>query len=500
MRSRRLVRRRGRANDAAVARIQRGAAVCGSARADAARLAPMLRGGCVQTLAAAATSSDPSARAAAAGHRLTHPAWRRRLRSDTDATVRWAPPTAEACEQMSQEPCPGVRTVAAACESCPPRVLASLVTDRDEKVRRAAARNEHTPISALRKRIARGDLVVARAAASNPSTPTDMLVKLSSRTDPEIRAAVAAHLSTPGDVLAELSSSTDPKIRAAVAAHLSTPSEILEALAADSDWRVLPHVAANLRTPVSALRRLGINADGLERLVSNPNCPTDILESVASGSCRHDVRCDGDECQWNGVDREDVLAGILINPSTPATLIESLYEFNIDSPEMLFAVVRVETDPEKLAEWASHDEMYVRRDLARNPHLSTATLVGLASGDDDGFEIRDAVATHPNCPPSTLADLFQKGANPRLIAAHPKCPTAILEELASGGHHLSVVASNPSCPPPVLDALSTHSDPAVRAQIATNPSSWPQSLTTLASDPDEQVLVALATRAAHPQL
>ena len=474
--------------------------MCGTARDDVALLAPMLRGGCVQALAAAAASPDPHTRAAAAGHRLTHPAWRRRLRSDSDAIVRWAPPAAEACEQMAKEPYPRVRAVAAACESCPPRVLAAFVADRDEEVRRAAASNEHTPMSALRKRIARRDKVVALAAAGNPATPADILVRLSANADPKIRAAAAAHPATPIDILVELSASADIKTRAAVAAHPATPPEILEGLAVGSDYWVLAEIAGNPRTPASALRRLGIDGLELDRLAANPNCPAEILEGIALRSCMHDVRCDGDGCQWEGVDRADVVAGILVNPSTPPTLLESLYKHNIDSYEMPFAVVRVETDPEMLAEWASHDLMDVRCDLASNPHLSAATLAVLASEEDNGHEIYETVARHPNCPPSSLTELLQKGVSADLIAANPNCPPDILEGFASGGQHLLAVASNPSCPPPVLDALSAHSDPAARARVAANPASWPQSLAVLSSDTDEQVLVALAARAASTRL
>ena len=279
----------------------------------------------------------------------------------------------------------------------------------------------------------------------------------------------------PSDVLAELSTSADVGVRSAVAAHPASPPEILEALAANSDYWVLAALAGNPCTPASALRRFGIDGVDLEALAANPNCPAEILEGIAAGSCMHDVRCDGDACQWEGVDREDVLAGILMNPSTPATLIESLYNRNIDSYEMPFAVVHAETDPERLAEWASHDEMYVRRDLARNLHLSAATLAVLASEDDPVARSTKLSPTHPNCPPSSLVELLRKGVTADLMSANPNCPADILEKVAADGHHPRVIASNPSCPPSALHALTAHSDSAVRARVAANRATSPQS-------------------------
>ena len=447
-------------------RAARGSGVC-APPGSLGRHTTAMRGRCVQALAAAATSDDAELRVAAVTHPLCHPAWRRRLRSDPDLSVRWAAPVAAAAEMMASDSCVSVRYAAAGSEHCPPDVLRRLAFSADS------------------------DIVIA--VAENPATPTETLKRLAEIGDAELRGDVARNRSAPQKVLVTLAQDPDYKIREWVAQNPSTPPDVLAVLADDSDSRVQMHTTANASTPPALLMTLAVDAVAPEMLATNPSTPRDALEGIALGRCMHDKRCSADDCQWDGTDREDVLAGVLLNPSTPADLLTYLYDNPLREYATQLAMVRVETDVELLAEWVNHEDEYVRRELAHNPHTGPETLTVLAADTGDG--VRDAVVCNPACPPAVLTALTQDSFYVHMVASNPNCAPDTLRELAQASPLQAIIASNPSCPRDLLESIAVSGSSDRRAAVIGNAACDDSLAASLAAtDPDLMVRTAYAIR------
>ena len=461
-------RRAQQGADGAIAAVRaaRGSGVCTPPEAIGRHTAAM-RGRCVQALAAAAVSDDAELRVAAVTHPLCHAAWRRRLRSDPDLSVRWAAPIAAAAAMMASDHCVSVRYAAAGSEHCPPDVLRRLAFNTDSDI--------------------------VRAVAENPATPAETLRRLAVIGDVELRCGVAQNRSAPRRTLLTLAEDPDYKTRACVAQNPSTPPDVLAVLAADSEYMVKMHTAANASTPPKTLMALAVDAVATESLAANPSTPRDALEGIALGRCMHDEPCGADVCQWDGTDREDVLARVLSNPSTPADLLTYLYDNPLREYATPFATIRVETDAERLAEWANHKDEYVRRELAHNPHTGPETLAVLASETGDG--VRDAAVRNPSCPPGTLQDCVRDSFYAHMAASNPNCAPDTLRELALVSSLQVVVASNPSCPQDLLESIAVSGSSDQRAAVIVNAACDDGLAASLAAtDPDLMVRTAYAVR------
>ena len=426
-----------------------------------------MRGRCVQALAAAAASADAGVRAVALTHPLCHPAWRRRLRSDPDVSLRWAAPVAAAAEMMASDHCVTVRDAVARSEHCPAGVLRRLSFSSDAYVVESVAQNPATPIEVL-TRLGVGDVALRRQVAQNPSAAAQTLLVLAEDPDDRIREYVAHNPSTPPDVLASL--------------------------ALDDEYQVQMGVAANTRTPPATLMKLAVDAIATDVLASNPSTPRDALEGIALGRCMHDEPCRANDCQWDEIEREDVLAGVLANPSTAADLLEYLYDAPEREHDTPFAIARAETHAELLAEWATHEDEYVRREVARNPHTSAITLAVLASDTGDG--IQNVVAANANCPPATLTELAQANLYASSVAANPSCAPDTLRDLARVSTLEHMIACNPSCPSDLLESLAVSGSSDTRAAVIVNDACSDALAASLAAaDPDSMVRAAYAIRA-----
>ena len=140
-------------------RMCRSTRVCGLSPELSDRVDPLLRGRCAQRLAAAASSDDPAARAAAVQDPQCPPGWRQRLRADPVAFVRWAQPASGAARTAATDPNDGVRLAAVRGGGCGPRVLARLAQDPDKEIRQAAAADPNC-----------SPLVLWRLAACDPES------------------------------------------------------------------------------------------------------------------------------------------------------------------------------------------------------------------------------------------------------------------------------------------------------------------------------------------
>ena len=368
----------------------------------------------------------------------SHPLKRRQLRVAERLALRWAAPAFKAAESMSGDVDAAVRLVAATSETCP-----------SEALRRLAGDDEG-----------------------------------------EVRAAVAANPSTPPGALARLAADMELDVRAAAAANPSTPAPTLEAVAASDHWKSLQSLAKN---PSASPRALRLVAEawvtyGSENLAHNPSTPADLLEDLIGGRCPHRVKCPDDECRWQEESRLEVAAGVAANPSTPLSVISDMEECWRTDHEFAMALARVETDTQRLEEWAEHSDEWVRGEAAANPNTSPETLALLSADRSD--HVGERVAAHPACPPAALRSFAHDGAHLAQVvsnancpddvlafialedgdawmaAEHPNCPPDTLRDMASKGVEVAAVAANPNCPADTAAAIEISHGTYLRSALA----------------------------------
>lgn len=171
------------------------------------------------------------------------------------------------------------------------------------------------------------------------------------------------------------------------------------------------------------------------------------------------------------------------NPNTPAAALERL----ADDPDQAPAV----------------NETKVSWLVARNPNTSAPTLTRLADNDDP--MVRAAVGRHLNAPPALLEQLAAPGPGRtwvdsdvrQALASNPNTPPSILASWENcDGFTMPLVAKNPSTPTDVLERLSrdTATGNSTRAAAATNPALSPSVLWRLALEDDDTWVCAHAAR------
>jgi len=97
---------------------------------------------------------------------------------------------------------------------------------------------------------------------------------------------------------------------------------------------------------------------------------------------------------------------------------------------------------------------------AENEQTSSEELTQLSESKDE--DVREAVASNPNCPTSVMEKLAQdeEYSVRRGVVRNPNCPTSVMEKLAQD-EDWSVrdeVPSNPNCPTSVLEKLANDED------------------------------------------
>ena len=117
--------------------------------------------------------------------------------------------------------------------------------------------------------------------------------------------------------------------------------------------------------------------------------------------------------------------------------------------------------------------------------------------DHADYNLVEAVAAHPKCPPHVLEDPLSKddydGVR-RAVAANPNCPPHVLEDRLSVDHNnvREGVAKNRKCPPHVLGKLSKDGVYYVRAAVAKNENCPEPILIELCNDSNKEVIEAVA--------
>ncbi|MGA5069024.1 PE-PGRS family protein [Streptomyces exfoliatus] len=247
-----------------------------------------------------------------------------------------------------------------------------------------------------------------------------------------------------------------------------------------------------------AATRGGLTADGLDRIATDPSplvraeaartpgLPAHLLADLADdpiASVRRAVReaSDGRDGR-DGYDAEHEDGG------------QAAYEALAADRG---AVASRRIAPEVAALLAAHEDPYVRRALAANPHAGPEALALLAADEDE--DVRRALADHPRLPADVLAALIEDESEPvrRAASVHPelseaqraKCLTGLdldgmrhdvpwvrdlhgdaeaMRRIAASCHPLlrSTVARARRLPPDVVARLARDEDRVVRLFLA----------------------------------
>lgn len=277
--------------------------------------------------------------------------------------------------------------------------------------------------------------------ARDPNTDPDML-RLIADHYPLLADQVAANRAAPADLLAELARTPGNDYRSLlwVARHPNTEPEVLAGMPLHPPLLCV-ELATNPNTPESMLRRLARLDDETtqRRVVSNPNCPADVLERFGK--------------TWFGRARHPRLVlDVAANPNTPGETLRKL------------AVARTDgfRDVEEV--------------VAANPNTPADVLAAIA---DQGTPVAHLAALkNPSTPHETLRQHARyAGAASRFnIAQNPAAPGDLLEQMCDETtyapaevHPRIAVAANPACPLPRLAALALDPTPAVRSAARRNP-------------------------------
>ena len=242
-----------------------------------------------------------------------------------------------------------------------PRVVALLVADPDDHVRKVAVSH---------RRVAVDDLVTCAAADSHGI----------------VRQAAVSHRSYPVKLLAAAAASDDSAVRVGAASHPECPPALLADLAADNVLRVRAAAALNHRCPPGSVSLLVSDAIPLVQAAAASRITDgEMLERLAGS--------------WDW----QIQRAVAANCDTPKAALEMLATCR-DRSARSIAVSRI-TDPEILERLAEAPYTDMRVAAAANPAATQDTLK-LTAGDRSS-EVRDATALNPACPMPVLASLAE---------------------------------------------------------------------------------------------
>lgn len=266
--------------------------------------------------------------------------------------------------------------------------------------------------------------------------------------------------------------------------------------------KILYTIALHPNTPTHVLKILcGKNfySSIHEYVVSNPNIPVNLIESVAEYYNKVYSEAAAEPESYIKRYAEQVFGAIVSNPNTPVHLIEKLYQYPSD-----FIHARVAANlntPVKLLDFlANSKNTYVRSCVATNPNTSINSLKKLCVDQDNW--IRFSVGGNIKMPANLLQILAQdKGSNIRhQIASHPNTPKSVLSLLAQDENEWirCNVAKNPNITVDLLSALATEKSYYIRHAVARNSNTPTSLLKILAKDENYLVRQAVASNPNTP--
>ena len=294
------------------------------------------------------------------------------------------------------------------------------------------------------------------------------------------RAAGLAYWACPPPAVAAASgsaevSATEIFAAAGAASWAARPAAALRS----GDAQIIAQHPGRHRGLLSKALSQGI-PEALEEVADNQGCPRVFLRRICAASpdgavveAAQNPRCPVDELYLLGSDERpgDVHAAAASNTSAPQRLVERFALRGRDSARAS-AASRADCTPDML------DAM-----------LAACGPVDPAANYDQYVSTRQAIASNPNCRPSTLAALAvdddQFGVREGALA-NPGCPQRILVRAATEGSRSerAAAASNPNCTRGLLARLAVDDQSTVRRAAVSNPSCSSSSVAAAAGDED----------------
>ena len=209
--------------------------------------------------------------------------------------------------------------------------------------------------------------------------------------------------------------------RRSIAGCNQTPPDLLKQLIADGKNSGYVDTKAITNPSLSEEDLLEIfNSTGETCVTRNPNCPSSILEQVATENLNNATiaahqntpisvlyaifnQCYSDTNSYNS---RSILTYLASNPNVPKDISAKLSTYNDWNDMVKKAVAKnPNTDPEVLASMIK-TKWEVRQLLAKNPNTPLPTLKKLAR--DKSYNVRDAVAENPNITEEIINILIAK--------------------------------------------------------------------------------------------
>ena len=327
-----------------------------------------------RTVAAAAASTHPALRSAAAHHQRCPPAIAVRLSGDPHPSVRAASLTScrnrFTAQRLGADSDGAVRAAAAASPAAALTLITRFAQSDNGAERTAAASNPGVAVGTLLSLLDDIDADVVAAAASNPALPREAILVCADGHTPDVqhisrfsarhisdaapesgysserwaehrRHGAAENPSAPQEMLERFATAEDPYDRAAAARNPAISPRLLDELSRDSDPVVRTAVAENVRTGAADIERLSRDDDIMvqREAARNPRAAASLIDRLARTLS----------------EPFEVRQGAAANPSAPQRVIESA---------------------------ASSEDPWMRACAASNPSISSRTLDRLAADSD----------------------------------------------------------------------------------------------------------------------
>jgi len=348
------------------------------------------------------------------------------------------------------------------------------LADSGPFARQLAARHPDCPADLLERLATDPHRDVRAAVAHNPHAPAALLSQLADTDDPDLRLRLARHPHLAPDTLDDLARDPDANLRALVAQHPAVPADLLARLAVDGAHAVRAHVAAHPRFPDSAKQNItaaGSTPDLQGFAEPDPTVTPDALDRLARAG------------HWG----------------------------------KQLAARHPNTDPDTLAQLATHPDPTLRESATRHANFAKASrglLVRAGSapdaqgheppqplhpGDPDallalGPWAHRLLARHPDATPEHLTRLARSDDHTvrREAARHPRTPIEALVALAQDQAHdvRWTLARRADLTPDLLHILASDRLPAIRLAALEHPESPPAIAQQLRFDLDEDVRAA----------
>lgn len=356
-------------------------------------------------------------------------------------------------------------------------LLAEILDRPDATIR--AYRRGGVPPAVLRELAAEAEHPdLRRFLASYPETPARLLEQLAAGDEPEaVREALAAHARAPRAVLMQLAGDPAPRVRQAVAGNRALTPQVALQLAEDASVAVRLALAANpaipprtqallAQDPVPLVRStLGGQArldPEAQRLLAETDDPLARAEAIAVAEAN-----DSSLLAWADSDQELAQTGLLLRPSLPGKVLESLC-FSTHAGIQRRALERHRLSTDEMLGWSQSEEPSIRILVAGCPGLPPAIQRLLA--EDPLADVRQALAEHAELDEAVALQLAED--------ADPAVPIAL--------------ALNPRLPEPAVTALCVNPSRIVRKLLAARPDLTEAQIARLLGEDDEEIAYHLA--------